>query len=322
MVARSKRSEFKRRVFELQKLSAQRCLEPSGGCFLAPIRAHSIQNANILDRLCSDGHVIMPKLKEQSAGKIGVCFDSIGRNQATTFTGLCSKHDQAIFDPIDKGPIDAPTDEHLFLFAYRSVLRELHAALGGAIKIQLGFQEKVELGLVRGDVPTRDGVRAVEHLMNAYESYLYKREYDAAYSAKDFGRIEHVRLFEQGRLPTLAVSALFSLDSIVVGNDVARVALNVYPSGDGVMVVFSFLRNHAQYICPFLEPFQASSGDQLLKMVSVRVLNSCENFVIAPRFWNGLDNSKKMAIRDFYVSSLLTDVSDLENYDFTLFSPE
>ena len=195
-------------------------------------------------------------------------------------------------------------------------------SVSGAIKIQLGFQAKVELGLVIGEVPSADGVLAVEHIINAYDSYLYKSEYDTAYSARDFRRVEHVRLFEQGRLPTLAVSALFSLDSIVVGDDVARVALNVYPSKDGVMVVFSFLRNHARYIYPFLAPFRAASGDRLLEMVSVRVLNSCENFAIAPRFWNGLDDSNKRAICDFYISSLLTDASDLENQHFMLFSPE
>jgi hypothetical protein len=211
VVAKSKSSELRRRCFELQKLSAQRCLEPSESCSLTPISAHSIQNANILDRLCFEGHVIMPKLKAQG-GRMAVSFEPVGRNHATTFTGLCSKHDQAIFDPIDNGPIDAGSGEHLFLLAYRSVLRELHAALSGAIKIQLGFQNKVDLALTRGDTPTREGLVATEHLMNACDLWAYKGEYDAAYSTRDFHRIQHMRFFEPGRLPTLAVSALFSLD--------------------------------------------------------------------------------------------------------------
>lgn len=153
----------------------------------------------------------------------------------------------------------------------------------------------------------------------SYGSYLYKGEYDAAYSARDFHRVEHVKLFEPGRLPTLAVSALFSLDNILVGDDVARVALNVYPSDDGAMILFSFLRSHSDSIRPFLETFQAVSGDRLLEMVSVRVLNTCENFAIAPQFWNGLDDSIKRAICDFYASSLLRDASDLGNRHFMLF---
>ena len=150
-MAISKRSELTRRIFELQRVSAQKCLEPSETCFLPAIRAHSIQNASILDRLCSDGHLIMPKLKAQGVGKVEISFESIGRNRATTFTGLCGKHDQAIFDPIENGAIDVAVEEHLFLLAYRSVLRELHATMSGAIKIQLAYQKKVELGMVRGD---------------------------------------------------------------------------------------------------------------------------------------------------------------------------
>jgi hypothetical protein len=315
MVADPKRNELKRRVFELHKLSVQRCLEPSEECDLPAIRAHSIQNAITLDQLCSDGHVIMPRLKANA----GVAFESVGRNQATTFTGLCGQHDQAIFAPIDKTAIDIRNNEHLFLLAYRSVLREVHASLTAAVKLQLGFQEKVGLGLVRGDVPTPDGLRAVGHIANSYDSYLYKREFDVAYSTRKFGRIQHVRFFEGGRLPSVAVSALFSLDEIVVGDDVARVALNVFPAAGGAMIVFSFLREHAIYIRPFLRPFKRSSGDQLLEMLSVRVLNSCENFVIAPRFWHAISDSDRSAIQDLFAESLLVDASDLGNRHITLF---
>jgi hypothetical protein len=89
-----------------------------------------------------------------------------------------------------------------------------------------------------------------------------------------------------------------------------------------MMIVFSFFANDAQYIRPFLDPSRSASGDRLLKMVSVRILNSCENFVIAPRFWNGLDDRKKSAIRDFYDSSSWTDGRDLETQDSMLFGPE
>jgi hypothetical protein len=322
VVANPSRNKLKQEAFELLKLSAQRCLEPSETCWQPVIRAHSIQNASILERLCRRGHVITPKLRAGKAGNPGVAFELIGRRKASTFTGLCGVHDHDIFDPIDTGPINTSSDEHLFLLAYRSVIRELHAVISGAVRIQVAFQRKVELGLVRGDVPTPDGVRALQFCMNAYESYLYKREYDVAYTLRDFTRIEHVRFFEPGWLPTLAVSALFSLDSIVVGDDVARVALNIYPLQNGVMVIFSFLSCDARYIEPFIEPFKAASGERLLRMISARVLNSCENFVLAPDFWNALGDMRKNAICDFYVASLWTEETDLGNPDLMLFSPE
>ena len=262
----------------------------------------------------------MPRLKAHGTGRPDVVFESVGRNRATTFTGLCSKHDQAIFDPIDNSPIDPRSEQHLFLLAYRSVLREIHAALTGAVKIQLAFQQKVDLGLVNGDVPTPDGMLAIEHIARAFDSYEYKREYDAAYSAKEYGAVEHFHFFEHGWLPTLAVSSLFSLDGLIVGDDVARLVLNVYPWENGVAGVFSYLKDDAQYIRPVVAPFRTLSGAQRLRALSARILNSCENFVMAPGFWNGLDVSSKKAIRDFYVSSLLVDAEDCGRENLMLFS--
>ena len=71
---------------------------------------------------------------------------SVGRNDAITFTGSCSEHDRRIFEPIDKSPINVQDDEHLFLLAYRSVLRELYAVATGAVKNQLGYRAKSGLG--------------------------------------------------------------------------------------------------------------------------------------------------------------------------------
>ena len=134
-----RRKDLKQLPFELQKLSANLCLEPSEACSFAAIRAHSIQNTRVLDRLCSKGHVIMPKRQNPSDGRVDiVAFESIGRHRATTFTGLCGKHDRLIFEPIDKSPIDIRNGEHLFLVAYRSVLRELHATLSGAARSSFG----------------------------------------------------------------------------------------------------------------------------------------------------------------------------------------
>jgi hypothetical protein len=281
----SKKNELKRRIFALQKVSVNRCLEPSETCEGPAIRAHSIQNSVILDQFCFNGHVIMPRSKMRSTGP-DVSFGTVGRNEATTFTGLCGTHDQAIFAPVDIAPIDVRNNEHLFLLAYRSVLRELHASMTAAVKTQHGVQERIELGLVRGDVPSRDELIAVDHMVNSYNSYEYKRKYDLAFSEKKFGRIQHVQFFEPDRSPSSAVSALFSLDHIMVGDDVARVALNVFPSTHGAMIIFSFLREHALQIRPFMRPFKKVWNDRLLEMVSVPILNWCENFVILPNSWS------------------------------------
>lgn len=173
---------------------------------------------------------MMPKMQYLRSGEPELVLERVGRKKATTFTGLCSTHDQTIFDPIDRASIDLTNDEQLFLLAHRSVLRELHAASTAAANIQRAFQEKVALDLVNGDIPTPEGLLAVRQLDLAYDCYRYKREYDAALVARSFEAVEHLFFVESGWSPTLSVSSLFSIDHIRADDDVVRTVLNVYPS--------------------------------------------------------------------------------------------
>jgi hypothetical protein len=50
-----------------QKEDFAKCLPPSMDCDENPIRAHSIQNARVLDLIQTDGHVRMPQYKPRFA---------------------------------------------------------------------------------------------------------------------------------------------------------------------------------------------------------------------------------------------------------------
>src|SRR3972149_8263724 len=134
-----KRNSLKNSVFKIWNGKYLQCLEPKEACAQQSIRAHSIQNEVILELLQYDGHVVMPRLKlDQNFGP-RVWFESVGRNKATTFTGLCTEHDTDIFAPIENASIDVENDLHLFLLAYRAVLRETHVTIEGAIKNQVAY---------------------------------------------------------------------------------------------------------------------------------------------------------------------------------------
>jgi hypothetical protein len=91
--------------FEVQAGKLNRCLEPTLACDKKVIRAHSIQNARVLDLLVENGHVITP---QQKMGKNGpdISFEKVGRNNASTFSGLCAEHDASLFQILDKEPFD------------------------------------------------------------------------------------------------------------------------------------------------------------------------------------------------------------------------
>jgi hypothetical protein len=86
----------------------------------------------------------------------------VGRNNATTFTGLCGKHDHELFNSIETGPIEVADHRHLFLLAYRTVLFEAHSSRKAAVDTQLSFLKAVERNLYPKDDFSRPGMFAAE----------------------------------------------------------------------------------------------------------------------------------------------------------------
>jgi hypothetical protein len=93
------------RFFKTHQARFGKCLAPGLACENTAIRAHSIQNAQVIDLLQTNGHVIALRPNFSAAGP-EIDFESVGRSYASTFTGLCEEHDARLFEPIDTKPLD------------------------------------------------------------------------------------------------------------------------------------------------------------------------------------------------------------------------
>ena len=129
--------------FDSLNQKSGKCFYPQEKCAGKPIRAHSIQNSNTLDLLHTNNHVYLIGPKFESNRKQVLDLRLVGRNEASTFLGLCEEHDRKLFEPIDKRPIDANNQEQLFLLAYRSMLKEYHVTFDGFNRIHQGYQHLV-----------------------------------------------------------------------------------------------------------------------------------------------------------------------------------
>ena len=236
-------------AFGADKKKFKKCLDPTMQCGGQIIRAHTVQNSKILDLLVRDGHVISLRHSlEKEKGPV-IDYKLVGRNEATTFTGLCDAHDREIFKPIDTNDINTGNPEQLFLLAYRAVLRELHATMEGASKIQSGYLKRVKLGLDPKNQPSQAGIQAVSHMLKSWRTYRYKSEYDQAYISKSYDSISHeTRLLDVDR-PKIAASVLFSADTYDSAKDIRGIALNVLPVAlQKTLVVFSWLPRDTAWV--------------------------------------------------------------------------
>jgi len=305
-------------AFNQLNVPFERCLEPNWQCERRAVRAHSIQNARVLEQLAVDGHVVMLS-NTLGAGMLRIDFTHVGRNRATTFTGLCDKHDHEIFKPIDTSDIDLSDQEHLFLLAYRSIIRELHTTMEGARRVQTVYRWRVDQGFSPKEAPDNVGLFAIERLTAAYDTYIYKRKYDEAFLGSSHDTIYH-EVVNLGRgKPTIAVSALSSDETVRTPNDVARVAINVFPQGGEVYAVFSCLASEQPCARALFANVVSAAGEYQKYALSKLVLRCCENFVISPAHFQTLDVGTRECIRQYFSKTIFENDPGTEDPRLYLF---
>jgi len=252
-------------------------------------------------------------------GAPDVAFVRQGRNQASTFQGLCAKHDQEMFRPIEVEPIDVENEMHLFLLAYRAVLRETHTVLQGAAKMQAGYQGRVEAGTSPRHAPDAAGLEATSWVVNAYDTHEYKRKFDAAYLERDYQRLGQWHIVFEDVPPSIAVNSLFSLDDVDRTDDVARVALNIFPEARQTHVVFSFLMEEKPFAAQYVQRILDATGSYQRYLVSKLVLQHCENFAMSPTYFETLSAERRNTILAFFRRTMTGNEHDYEDPHLYLF---
>ena len=296
-----------------------RCLAPGLDCTERAIHAHSVQNAHVMGLLARNGHVKAIKYAVKKDDSFSVFFKDVGRNQASTFEGFCRQHDTSLFLPIDTRPLDPKDTEQLFLFAYRSVARETHAVMEGAIKMQSAYQDRVSMGLDTGLTPEPAGMTAVGHIINAHSTWEYKARLDEALLARKYDELSHDVLMLNQDQPCLAVSSCFTLEDRPRDDPAVRVEINAFPiREDQSAAIFSYTRDDTKRARDFLRPVLEAQGDYQKYLLSKLILMHCENVVISPAKYDRWADDKKEAITAFFMQTLYYNV-EVEDQRLFLF---
>ncbi len=295
--------ELKGYIFKNYRGQFGRCLWPGQSNCPAPvIKAHSIQRRGTLESLAENGHVVMPDLVLKGDEPPELRFAEVGLKAASTFTGLCSYHDNKLFEPIDDAPLDFDDRGQMFLLAYRSVLKEAHASMRAANKVQGTYDKAVRLGLSDPEKVTPEMLLATERIVAAYDRYVFKLRYDEAYLNGHFETVEHAVLDLDAPVPSLAASTMFSMRR--VGKDEAFVSLNTFPHDGRHVLVLSYLAEHERFVEPLFSRIKTTFSVGRLKAVSRLVVERCENFALRPSLYRSFTEAQRAAIRNFFLITL------------------
>lgn len=286
--AQDAESHPRRDYQQLMRTRLEECLHGDvGTCGRPAIRAHSVQNSQrVMGLIAEDGLVVEAAPRGQPPRlKLG----KVGRRRATTFTGLCADHDAQTFRPLDQGPLDVSNPEHLFLLAYRAVIREHH--------VLRRAQDTVRR---LDSLPQHSGGPSLAYHDDVVERFSRFR-YDYFEPALRTGNFD----FLQSRVETIdtasatvAVSSLYSLDLQTRDDgDIARVALSVIPvSQRETVAVASYIADDHPLVEPEVGQFFDGPKESLPLRLSRLILETSENFVLRPGFAEGWSEPRKRKV--------------------------
>ncbi len=309
--------------YKIQHANYLACIAPEGfgTCNKDIIKAHSIQNRQILEKIQDNDHVVMLLASISGPKRVNIEFRKIGRNKATIFTGLCHYHDNLIFAPIENNPLDIENPQHLFLLAYRAITKHTHSLMNSAHQAKLLFEKKTELGLIENNDDLSDEEEyMLTRTFMAYKLHLYKQEYDTIYLNQKYEDLCHEILKIRQQKPTVAVNAFFSFQREKMSEkNQGGVALNAFPKGDIAIVIFSYLCKEKSLVLPHINDILSTSGEKQEILLSKLILRYCENFVINPNHFESFSKKKKEMIKKYFIDTLFHDDVEISGIDINLF---
>ncbi len=279
-----------------------RCLhyENGEGCNKIS-NAHSIQKSQALSAIAENGRVYMP------LGDInkGIIYKKRGiEKQASTFYGFCKKHDNQLFEPIDNSPL-IPTEQQVFLYAYRSLCRELF--------VKQNAKDSIDF-----DIETIQANKAIKELNEGYkigtefslnQLKIHKQHYDNSLKNKRYSDIQYT-IFISKQKPNIVFSGLLVPDFDFLGRtlqDLGNHASNLElitmcfaPMNNdewGFLLAWhktsskvckEFMGSLATRICQ-----SSNVGDLLFRLI----ISNCENIAFAPTWWDGLTENARTQIK-------------------------
>lgn len=294
-----------RKAFDAKTCSAPEAWRNK--CSQQIVRAHTVPKSGSLRQIARDGHVyaFVPNLENLIKNNGVVVPELRGLNRASTFTGFCSLHDDAIFGPVEKKPFTC-SQEQCFLLGYRSLAREIYTKKaansvtdilrdtdkGSSIDQQYQMQTLASLYEVGLSAGIRD---------NDY----YKLIYDAVLLKGDFSYVRSY-IIELEQAPDVMCSGGVFPEQDFEGNklqDIADLAatphlLNFtsFYAGDRGAVVFTWLPESDRICGLFIKSLDRVPDVTLTGALLRFFFEHCENVHMKPDWWEALPAQTQDAI--------------------------
>ena len=299
-----------------KKHNLKECFALNSNCSEKIIRAHSIQNNRILNRISKDG--LLFYFGKGDYDPENMQPKQYGRKEASTFTGFCGYHDQKIFSPIDNFDYKPANLEQEFLFSYRAVAKEYHTK-STILSMFTEILNKEEIPNFNYEacywytMGTNRAHDQLSRMRDAFNTNLARKRFFKIYTK--------IIVFDEAY--PLAISSMSSLTSDFQGNkindlenikkDWAPIFTTIFPQGSKTYVLIQCLKKEKHIFDRFLEQLNEPL-DKLKLKLSMLLLTHCENMAISPIHWDKMSQEQQKIFMDGFVKRSLAN-SDIWDYE-------
>ncbi|MGM9979609.1 MAG: hypothetical protein ACI33J_12480 [Clostridium sp.] len=269
------------------------------------INAHSIQNNGVLSKLGENGKVIYIEGQIYNISEMSEML--IGRNEATTFRGLCKRHDE-IFNPIEHKDYEYGNLEQNFLFAYRAFAKAYTDYFNSKNYYDSWIEELVEN-------------KSLERILEKHaESNLEKRETreikKKVVLERQKYRVKQMQVIEKEHLAMKTAMNIYlkrekynKLETVVkevkVNNIIASSSLvyiysdlngfpfnkhlkyptfiTIHPQDNKTLVLLSYFKKDKSYFQKFINQIKNVNKEQQELIISNILLKYGSNIVFSPK---------------------------------------
>ena len=300
-----------------EAFGAKDCLVPAplkGDCSPVVVRAHSVPRGGSLSQIARDGHVysFIPSLDNLIRHDGVVPAELVGVKKASTFTGFCSVHDNAIFAPLEQERFNG-SQEHCFLLGYRALARELFTKTALASlsplrgELDRGRSPDQQLAIQKRKVWFDIGASA-----GLRDNQFHKDNYDHVLLSRDFASVRAYVIELESAPPIMCSGGIFP-EQDFDGNDLQDLGdLSMTPDvlnfssfygGEGGAIVFTWLPDSDRACRAFVDSLRATQSDRLTDTLIRFFFESCENLHMQPSWWETLSEHQRAALIDRMANS-------------------
>ena len=284
--------------------SRKECLHPEAPnrCRGNIVKAHTVQKSGGLTKIAECGHVLTPDSSSDPTE-----MTKVGINKASTFTGFCEFHDDSLFAPIEKRPLQL-TRRHAFLLAFRAVSKELFLKRR-TIEHEIADDHPFPHFWLNQQT---DAKRALQDLQPIYDemgkAIANKRFRNTSFYAIEFDRIPQV-------LCTGAPNVEFDfhgnrLQLLTRKEPREYITFSTLPFDRNRGVAVFAWHGKSNVNAKFIQSLSSLSTRDIPDAVVRFAFQSFENMFLAPNWWDKLSEPIKERLLARYDSSFWRDGSE------------